>query len=77
MPKYVKVPLKCPYSLDEPQIVDLLYTVATDGNLLFAPFNGCDNLCGSAICSDCLARINNFLLSGTLTMDEVHSRLIQ
>lgn len=29
---------------------------------MFMPFNGCDNCSGSSVCSDCMSKVNNYLL---------------
>lgn len=47
---------------DHEQYTIPLHYMAYNGAVIYAPCNGCDNLCGARECVECVQRINDLIL---------------
>lgn len=60
MVKCLNLKIACPIH-KEKQDIQYRYTYTPEGQILFSPFNGCDDMNGSNLCAECISRENAFI----------------
>lgn len=60
--EFLSLEIECPIYWQK-QEIEYRYTYTSDGQIIFSPFNGCDNMNGCESCNECLRRENAFITS--------------
>lgn len=60
MVKCLNLKIACPV-YNEKQDIQYRYTYTPEGQILFSPFSGCDNMNGCELCTQCIKRENAFI----------------
>lgn len=75
MVHFITRELDCPAAPLRKERVELAYAFTPEGQVVFRPFNGCESLNGSDVCTACLTKVNKFILRGDVTVEAVLDEL--
>ena len=60
--EFLNLKIECPL-YHKKQNIQYRYTYSPEGQIIFSPFNGCENMNGCDLCNECLKRENSFVFS--------------